>query len=167
MSAPRTPVEPSREITVLPLRDCRQAIEQLAEWQFSEWGKWNPANNVERRIARLREHTESQGVPQTWVAWERGELLGSASLVTVDLESHGHLSPWLASVYVHAPYRNRGAGSALVRRVGWEAGQMGLPRIYLFTPDRAPFYARLGWETIEQAQWGATPVTIMQLDLRQ
>ncbi len=152
-------------LEILPLRDRPDAIEQLARWHYGQWGKWNPTNSVQRRIIRFQDHLTPGRVPQTFVATEDGHVLGSASLVTMDLDSHAYLSPWLASVYVDASQRNRGVGAALVRRVAEEARSLRLPTIYLFTPDRAAFYAKLGWEVIEQAQWGDTSVTIMQLRL--
>jgi N-acetylglutamate synthase-like GNAT family acetyltransferase len=92
-------------------------------------------------------------------------LLGSASLVAADLPSREDLSPWLASVYVDPPFRNRGIGGALVKRVVQEAEALGYPTIYLFTPDRAAFYANLGWQTVEQADWNGLPVTVMEMKL--
>jgi N-acetylglutamate synthase-like GNAT family acetyltransferase len=152
-------------VQVVPLRDRPDAMEQLARWHYAEWGHWNPSNNVERRIERFREHLLPDRIPQTFIAVEGETLLGSASLVSADLATHGHLSPWLASVYVDSSYRNRGVGSALVERVVAEARRLGLPRLFLFTPDRVSFYARMGWQPVEQSNWGATPVTIMQLEL--
>jgi len=148
-----------------PLRDRPDAIEPLARWHFAQWGKWNPANSVERRAEKLREHLEPGRVPQTFVAVDGEKILGSASLVAADLPSHHHLSPWLASVYVDPPARNCGVGSALVQRVAQEAKSLGLPTIYLFTPDRAAFYARLGWQVVEHAHWGGLDVTVMELKL--
>jgi N-acetylglutamate synthase-like GNAT family acetyltransferase len=150
---------------VLPLRERPEAIEQLARWHYAQWGHWNPAHNVERRIERFHDHLQSGRIPQTFVAVQGNVLWGSASLIEADLASHSHLSPWLASVYVDSPFRNRGVGTALVKSVEQEARRLGVPRLHLFTPDKAAFYARLGWEAIESTHWGATPVTIMQLNL--
>ena len=152
-------------LQVLPLCEHPQAIEQLARWHFAQWGPANPANNVERRIARLQGHLEPGRVPQTFVALDGEQLLGSASLVAADLPNRDDLSPWLASVYVDPPHRRQGVGAALVKRVADEAIALGLPTLYLFTPDRAAFYARLGWTVMEQDQWNGTPVTVMQLQL--
>lgn len=155
----------TNRLQIVPLRDCPKAMEQLAQWHYAEWGHWNPSNNVERRIERFREHLLPDRIPQTFVAWDDNVVVGSASLVSADLATHGHLSPWLASVYVAPSHRNRGIGSALVERVVEEAHRLGLPELFLFTPDRVSFYARMGWQTVEQSNWGLTPVTIMRLEL--
>jgi GNAT superfamily N-acetyltransferase len=152
-------------IEILPLSDRRGCIEQLAQWQFAQWGPFNPANTIDRRIDRLHGHLESGRVPQTFVAFDGERLLGSASIVAADLPSRDDLSPWLASVYVDPPFRNRGIGAALVKRVAQEARALGFPTIYLFTPDRAAFYANLGWQTVELADWNGLQVTVMELPL--
>jgi GNAT superfamily N-acetyltransferase len=150
---------------ILPLVERPQAINQLALWHFVQWGVMNPASTVERRRERLQTHLQRGRVPQTFIAVDGEQLLGSASLVAADLPSHDNLSPWLASVYVDPPFRNRGIGAALVQAVVEEARSLRFPLLYLFTPDRARFYAGLGWETIEQSRWHDMAVTIMQYDL--
>jgi GNAT superfamily N-acetyltransferase len=152
-------------IQILPLRERSELIEQLALWHFAQWGSINPASTVERRIARLEGHLQPNRVPQTFIAVDGDQLLGSASLVAADLPSREDLSPWLASVYVDPPFRNRGVGAALVEQVAQEARSLGFSTIYLFTPDRAKFYAELGWQVVELDEWNGTQVTVMELKL--
>lgn len=153
-------------IEILPLGQRPDCIEQLAQWHFAQWGSMNPTSTIERRIERLQGHLQPGRVPQTFVAMDDQRLLGSASLVAADLPSREDLSPWLASVYVDPPFRNRGIGAALVNRVAQEAQQLGLPALYLFTPDRARFYSNLGWQTVELADWNGLQVTVMELPLK-
>lgn len=152
-------------IEILPLGQRPDCIDQLAQWHFAQWGPINPTSTVERRIARLQGHLEPGRVPQTFIAVDGDRLLGSASLVAADLPSREDLSPWLASVYVDPPFRNRGIGAALVQRVAQEARKLSFPVIYLFTPDRAAFYANLGWQIVEHDDWNGCQVTVMELDL--
>jgi N-acetylglutamate synthase-like GNAT family acetyltransferase len=42
-----------------------------------------------------------------------------------------------------------------------EAKQLGVVRFYLITPDRASFYARLGWKKLETTEYRGETVTIM------
>jgi len=154
-------------IEILPLGERPGCIEQLAQWHFAQWGPFNPTNTVERRIERLQGHLERGRVPQTFVAVDGQRLLGSASLVAADLPSRDDLSPWLASVYVDPPFRNRGVGAALVKRVAQEAQLLGFPTLYLFTPDRAAFYANLGWQIVERDEWNGCQVTVMELKLNE
>jgi N-acetylglutamate synthase-like GNAT family acetyltransferase len=81
------------------------------------------------------------------------------------LDSHAHLSPWLASVLVERDHRCRGIGAALSERATREARILGFTRLYLFTLDRQRFYERLGWSILEEATFREHPVTVMARDL--
>lgn len=146
---------------VIPLRDCPQHIEQLATWHFGEWGPLNPANDVPARVARLHQHVLSKGVPNTFVAIDGNEVLGSASLVSHDLDLRPELTPWLASVFVDPAQRGCGIGQQLVRRVMGEVESLAIPRIYLFTFEHEAFYGSLGWETTEKLTYRDQPITVM------
>jgi hypothetical protein len=55
----------------------------------------------------------------------------------------------------------------LVERVVQEAGALGIPRLYLYTPGSGALYRTLGWSVLEHTfyreLWGDQPVTIMEL----
>lgn len=136
-------------------------IPQLAQWHHDQWGHLNPASSAERRIQSLQKQNQKGVIPVTFVAVEQDAPLGSASLVVNDLTTHPHLTPWLASVYVDTPYRRRGVGGALVRRVMQEAGALGVETIYLITPDQQRFYAALGWQAWMPVEYRGENVTIM------
>jgi N-acetylglutamate synthase-like GNAT family acetyltransferase len=99
----------------------------------------------------------------TVVALSDETLLGSASLIAHDMDTRMDLSPWLASVYVTPAYRDRGLGSTLVRRIASEAATLGFERLYLFTPDRERFYARLGWTVLERTVYRGYDQVVMVL----
>ncbi len=84
-----------------------------------------------------------------------------ACLVAYDVDSHRHLTPWLASVLVGPAHRGKGIGSALSRRTTEEAAALGAPRVYLFTFDKQSFYGRLGWSALERAEMAGVPGTVM------
>lgn len=42
------------------------------------------------------------------------------------------------------------------------AAELGVERIYLFTPDQMLFYARLGWSALEVVEYRGETVTIME-----
>ncbi len=88
-------------------------------------------------------------------------LVGSAMLVTHDMKTRKDLSPWLAGVYVKPAYRRRGIASRLVTRIENEAALLAIPRLYLYTPSEAAFYARRGWQTLEETEYRGVAVTVM------
>jgi N-acetylglutamate synthase-like GNAT family acetyltransferase len=68
--------------------------------------------------------------------------------VAADHADRRDLTPWLASVFVAPPWRRRGIASALVAAVQATAREAGVAALYLYTPDQANLYARLGFQRI-------------------
>ncbi len=84
-----------------------------------------------------------------WVAeTTEGRAVGFALADFVDDGIH------LDEIDVHPEHARRGLGAALVERVRAWAAARGAPRLTLTTfrhlPWNAPFYARLGFETLEE-----------------
>jgi predicted N-acetyltransferase YhbS len=110
--------------------------------------------------------TRSRGESKCFfVAVSRQAVLGSASLVAYDMDTRMDLSPWLASVYVATEHRRQGIGTALVRRVVQEAEALGVQALHLYTPDKEPFYACLGWSVIERTTYQSYPQVVMTLPI--
>jgi GNAT superfamily N-acetyltransferase len=140
-----------------------RTIHQVAAWLYSEWGHVTPGSTLARGVARISERADRRTIPLAFVARAGCVSVGTASLVFHDLQIRTDLSPWMSSVYVLASYRRRGIGAALCRRVAREARGLGLGRIYLYTPDKAAFYASLGWKEIQQPDYRGKKVTVMAL----
>jgi predicted N-acetyltransferase YhbS len=146
------------------LADHPYYIPTVALWLYSEWGRLNPGDSVDRRVARLSTHTGRPAIPTTLIALEGDTLLGSASLVENDLTSRPHLTPFMASVYVHPDHRRRGIATGLVQRVMATAGRLGVKTLYLITHDQQRLYAKLGWCALEELDYRGESVTLMQVD---
>lgn len=69
------------------------------------------------------------------------------------------LSPWVAAVYVRPAYRRQGVGTKLMRHLESIARDVGVCRLYLFTPDMTPFYETLGWTVLEEAEFRGRPTS--------
>jgi GNAT superfamily N-acetyltransferase len=137
------------------------AIPTLAAWHHAEWSSITPELSVADRIAGFEERARRGSVPTGFVALRGGEVAGMACLVECDIETHCHLTPWLATVLVGPAYRGHGIGSMLSRNAMREAWALGSPALYLFTFDRQPFYDRLGWTFLEWAKLAGRPGAIM------
>ncbi|MBC53492.1 MAG: GNAT family N-acetyltransferase [Gammaproteobacteria bacterium] len=146
------------------LKDKPHHLLPLARWHHAEWSYLNPARTLDERIDEMQEDLQGKAIPTTFVAEDNDELLGSACILADDMSSHPELSPWLASVYVAEPHRHKGIGSLLVRRVMQHARESGVKRLYLYTPDQAQLYAKLGWQVYSEEPFNGTPVTIMFID---
>jgi GNAT superfamily N-acetyltransferase len=86
------------------------------------------------------------GPAETFVLFDGGVPVGTASLARQDLACRPELTPWLAGVFVSPAARGRGHASALVRRVEAFAAAADVPRLWLYTWSAEGLYARLGWE---------------------
>jgi N-acetylglutamate synthase-like GNAT family acetyltransferase len=75
-----------------------------------------------------------------WVLEREGRLVGC-----VGLEVYGEAA-LLRSVITSPELRGRGYGDVLVRKAFEEAQERGVKWLYLFTMDKAPFFARHGFE---------------------
>jgi GNAT superfamily N-acetyltransferase len=149
---------------IIELREVPHHLETLAGWHHSQWSYLNPDRTLAERIDGMQLHLTPDFIPTTFVAAE-DKLFGSAAIIECDMDTRKELSPWLASVYVAPEFRKRGIGTKLVLRVMEKAKDNNIKTLYLYTPDRESFYARLGWSTLEKTDYHGYPVTIMNVNL--
>jgi predicted N-acetyltransferase YhbS len=139
-----------------------EMAEQLAGWHVGEWAELLPGWTVLEAENELRSHTRCRAIPTTLVAIEEGKPIGSASLLTSDLDGWDLLSPWLASVFVIPECRGRGLGGQLVGRVVEEARALGVRHLHLWTAGQQAYYERLGWTAFQEAKCHGRAVVIMR-----
>lgn len=150
---------------IVDLKSAPQHIPKLAAWHHAAWSHLNPGGSLEQRIEKMRDYLGAAPMPHMVVWVDAGEVLGSAALVACDMDTHPELTPWLANVYVSEAHRGLGIGAALVRQVTARARALGFPELFLFTPDKAHFYAGLGWHTLAQENYRGERVTVMKIAL--
>ena len=149
---------------IVNLKEVPHHLDTLSRWHQEEWGYFKPDKTLADRIERMKSHLLPEFIPTTFVA-ENDDLFGSAAIVEHDMDTRQELTPWLAGVYVASEFRGQGIGSKLVLHIMEQAKQNMIKRLYLFTPDRDTFYARLGWKTFEKTVYLGYAVTIMCVDL--
>ena len=152
-------------IEIAYLCDHREAIPTLAQWHHDDWAHRTPDLTIEDRIHLFESRAHRDQIPTAFVAFVKGEVAGLACLVEHDLETHRDLTPWLASVLVGPTFRRRGIGSALSDRTVREAARLGWDTLFLMTLDKAKFYRRLGWRSLERTTHRGAPALIMTKDL--
>lgn len=166
MSGQASPADTTgADVRVDSLADHLDLIPVIGRWHLDEFGRWGPGSSLETWTARLAKGTRRDGIPTTFVAFVDDEPVGSALLLEHNMTTHDDLSPWLAGVYVIPAYRGQGIGEALVRHSEMQAGQIGCPRLYLYTPSVEGFYERLGWSTIRREIYIGEAVAIMAKDI--
>jgi len=136
-------------------------IPLIAQWHQNEWQHISPHLTTPLRITQYSQYNDSPDIPTCILALLNEQVAGSASLVESDMETHPHLQPWLASVYVHKAYRHQGIATQLVEKCINNARQLGIETLYLFTPDQTSFYQKRGWHVIETCDYHNERVDIM------
>lgn len=152
-------------IEIVFLAEHPEHLPAVAMWIYDEWEQYRPGASPHETEASFRERLQRDAIPLTLIALRAGTLVGTASIFVSDMQTHLDLGPWLAGVYVQAQERGSGIGSLLVQAIMMQASRLGIPQLYLFTPDQEHFYARLGWHTIEHAFYDDHPVVIMMTEL--
>ncbi len=143
------------------LADHPEFLQELAQLHHAEWSYLHPGETIEDKKQYLKSNCGRGGVPSFIIGLEDAELIGSASLVEQDMDNRAELTPWLADVFVKPEYRGRGFATSLIRRIEDEARSAGIARLFLYTPDAAELYRRLGWTAVETCEYKGAAVVIM------
>lgn len=133
----------------------------VAGWLLDEF-RHDRGPSHDEQVAELL----AQKAPEeTFILFDAGVPVGTASLVTSDLPSRPDLTPWLASVLVLPEFRGRGYSAPLVRHVEAAAAASVL---WLYTWTAEALYARLGWKRVGLERDGGRniEVVLMRRDLR-
>ncbi|BFM13476.1 GNAT family N-acetyltransferase [Simiduia litorea] len=153
------------------LRNFPQAIPELAEWHYQQWATLYPEQTQWDFEQELRESLAGLNIPRTWVLCQRegdgDKVFGSASIIAQDMTTHLELTPWLASVYIHASLRGQGWGKKLINRLMDDCARAGFETVYLFTPGQEDFYQSLGWTLRKREIYQGEAVAIMSYDFAQ
>ncbi|AMK79165.1 MULTISPECIES: GNAT family N-acetyltransferase [Methylomonas] len=152
-------------MTIINLSQEPHQIPTLAKWHQAEWIDLNPGQTLEHRIERMQAYLGNKLIPSTFIYKHESQLAGSAAIIENDMDTRPELTPWLASVYVAPEFRRQGIGAKLVKHVMLQAKTAGVVKLYLFTPDQADFYAKLGWTAIAEEYYRDHRVTIMSVSL--
>ncbi|MGD9173129.1 MAG: GNAT family N-acetyltransferase [Desulfobacterales bacterium] len=157
-------VNPIMNLIIDNLTNHPEFIPKLVYWFHAEWGHFHPQTTIEQRISSLKERcVQTSGLPLTLIARMGDHVIGTASLIKHDMEVHLELTPWLSSVYVDTEHRRQGIGSQLVKRIVQEAANINAKILYLFTPDRENFYARMGWQLLYREKYRGQQVVLMEI----
>lgn len=138
------------------------AVPRLASWFFDEWAGLHPERTEADVVRLVAERAHTGRLPLALVAIEAGQVIGTAAIKVHDMETRLDLTPWLAGLYVAPQWRRRGVATQLVAAVENAAAELGIGRLYLYTPAAESFYARLGWAAKENTQYRGHAVVVME-----
>ncbi len=149
------------------LKEYPGSIIQIAQWYYAEWKDIYEASGLSFEDVKtaVAERTNTDIIPIAVVALDDGRIVGTGCLKTHDMDTRIELTPWLAGMYVERTQRRKGIGSMIVSCLEDIAKNLGIQRLYLYTPQSAIFYTRLGWVEYEIATYKGQHVTIMRKKL--
>lgn len=134
-------------IRVDPLENHPELVPLCARWNFEEWGQ-SAGRTREQTIEAFLGFLDPSSRQKALVGFASGLPVGLVLVIDNDLETHVHLKPWLASLYVMPEMRGNGVGKALVRAAEIAASNQGHRELYLYTSE-ADYYQQLGWQELE------------------
>ncbi len=142
--------------------------DRLAQWSWHEWRHIyeQRGQTLEHALRNYRERINVDRIPIALIALnEKGELVGTVSLKSEDLDVRPEITLWLGGLYVAPEWRRRGVASLLMERAVVEARRLGLSSLNLWTSSAERLYTKLGWEVAEQIDYGGKPIVIMRIAL--
>ena len=142
-----------------------QYYKNVADWMFNQWSYLYKDSKKEEWLKNIIKRSNKNSIPEIIICEINSKLVGTASIVQCDMDTHKHLTPWLASVYVAEEERRKGIGTKIVNRMIEECKNLNIKKLYLFTFDMMDFYKKLGWKTIEKTKYFNQDVEVMSLDI--
>jgi len=142
-------------ITILRLNDLPDEklntyIFQIAQWHFSEWGKYRIGSTVELWEKNLLKSI--QNGTRIIVAVNSNDILvGSVSLKKENMENmFPEYTPWLSGIFISPEFRLVGISPLLINGLAKLAIIEGYSKLYVFSHDLdlENYYKRFGWSLI-------------------
>lgn len=134
-------------------------IAASAGWWHPQWGA-GMGFSLEGAVEAITALTVPGSGQAALIGLVDGQPAGSVFLVDRDLDTHTHLKPWLAGLFVLPEFRRHGLGEQLVTTLLAEAHTLGYEQLHLYTatPD---FYRKRGWQTVESLVLHGVPHEVM------
>lgn len=147
------------------LANHQESVPQIAGWFYEEWSNLYPNRTRDDFDNLVRARARKDKLPLALVAVESGMVVGTISLKMQDMNDRNAYVPWVAGLYVVKEWRSRGIGTKLVQAVEGKAREMGIRKLFLYTPKSERFYSRLGWCIIGHTGYRGTPVSLMEKEI--
>lgn len=145
--------------TIHPLHEKPELADACAAWSHGRWGvEENCRDFTQSMIPFAAAAIDNGQLPFTVIATdENGLPVGMASLWEDDDSTRPHISPWVASVFIHEKHRNQGLGRQLISAIEDVARENGFTEVHLKTSTTKNFYPLLGY-TAKEVDQPKTPL---------
>jgi GNAT superfamily N-acetyltransferase len=120
-------------------------VTSCAAWWHPQWGA-SMGYSLDSAHEAITGLTAPEGRQAALIGLVDDTPAGSVFLIDNDLDTHAHLRPWLAGLFVLPRYRGTGVGRQLIEATVGTAARIGYDQLYLYTsiPD---FYRVQDWQT--------------------
>ncbi|MDP6388706.1 MAG: GNAT family N-acetyltransferase [Alphaproteobacteria bacterium] len=154
------------DFRIVHLADVPEAIPILVRWFVEEWEPYygpDGPGDAERDLTACCNRDE---LPVGLLALDgEGKVVGTAALKSESVETHRHLSPWLAALVVARDRRGERIGSVLVTAVEDEARRLGFDSLYVAEDSSSGIMPRQGWIPMKEGVPSLRdPMTIYRRD---
>ena len=128
--------------------------ENVAGWIFNEFVKDIRQGITYEQVLESVKNCHKEKFPIRLIAIEEAvdeKCIGTVAIVQNDLKCRDY-TPWLAALYVDAPFRRNSIGEQLIESAKSIVEEFGYNEIYLRTEHTSEYYRRLGWQFIESCE---------------
>lgn len=150
-------------LDIINLAQRLDLLSVCSSWNYQEWGR--AAGKSEAQIAeaigQIAQDTQGQAAR---MALMHGKPAGMALFIHSDLDTHPHLTPWLASLYVSPEFRGLGIGRSLVKAIEQSAFALKHEELFLYT-YHASYYEQIDWLNFEALEGDQAGMTILRKPL--
>lgn len=128
-------------LRLAPLREAPALIEPAAAWFHTHWDV--PEEAYRESMALCVRDPDC--IPQWYLVLDQKDrIVAGLGIIENDFHGRKDLTPNVCAVFVEPFCRKRGVARAMLNFVRYDAGRLGLSRLYLVT-DHDRFYERCGW----------------------
>ena len=150
------------KLEIAYLVDHSELVPTLADWFAKEWGGQETTLAQKQFTEVLEGRMNRDQPPITFIGFLENEIVGTATLMVQEIETHPQYEHWLSSVYVRERYRRKGIVSEMIKVVIDKESQLEIDSLYLYTRRKASLYAKFGWTALEETEYRGKVVYIMQ-----
>jgi len=155
-----------QEFKIIYLADARELVVPLAPLFIEEWEPYYGRQGPGDAESDLNDCCNRDQIPLALVAIDKdGEIMGTASLKARSIETHRHLSPWLAAMFVVERHRGHGVNAALVAAIEKNAVRLGYDRIYVGARGITSAMLKTGWTLLDEPEDQRGPIAIYEKNL--
>ena len=121
---------------IINLTELPHYADVISQWHYNEWGKLYPDESQNDFYNELIQSLKEDNISSTWLLLNGNKVIGSASILEIDLITPENFNPWLGNIYILPSYRGKGLGRNFVREVMKKIQDSGIENLYLYTEDK-------------------------------